>query len=39
MRITLWPAAASDEARLIPVVVLPSDGDEPAIRIARDSLL
>ena len=35
IRITLLPASASDEARLIAVVVLPSDGDGPVTRIER----
>ena len=36
IRITRLPAAASELARLIAVVVLPSDGEEPVIRIALE---
>src|SRR6476619_7945696 len=36
IRITLWPAVASDEDRLIAVVVFPSAGEDPVTRIACD---
>ena len=39
IRITLLPAAASEVARLIAVVVLPSDGEEPVTRIAVELAL
>ena len=38
IRITRLPASASEEARLIAVVVLPSEGDGPVTRMERLSL-
>ena len=35
MRITWWPASATEAARLIAVVVLPSDAEAPVISSER----
>ena len=37
MSITLWPTEASEDARLIAVVVFPSEEELPVTRIAEES--